>query len=182
MADHGYHDWKNCFPYLRYLIVPVCGKYRILSPYDGQMFTIEVDSLEDAKTAVEGYYLSDLMMNLLDAARDRQLITQEQLEQLTFMVNSDLSVRVMAIAPAIAWVSAIEVADQFGISANFLHTLRREGKLKQHIHWRVLNFGSTRHYQYNLTAFADLFVEGASYNKQYKLTKKCVSTSNSDLH
>lgn len=151
-------DFKNSVAYLRYLIVPVEGVHRILNPDDGQLLTVECDSLEEAKKIVESCYVGDLMMDLLQSARDKGTITQEQLEVLVWMVGTDYEPRMYDYVPG-KWLNAHTVAEEFHISTEFLHTLRLRGQLKQNIHWRALNFGSKMtYYQYNLPACAEVFV------------------------
>ncbi|MBF2029223.1 MAG: hypothetical protein IGS48_21095 [Oscillatoriales cyanobacterium C42_A2020_001] len=134
--------------------------------------------MEDAQKTVESCYVGDLMMDLLQVARDKETITQEQLEVLTWMVGAEYEPKMYDYVPG-QWMNAHAVAEEFDISTEFLHTLRLRGTLKQNIHWRALNFGSkATYYQYNLNACAEVFiVKQPDENKQNNLNMNEKQTS-----
>jgi hypothetical protein len=88
MSETEQYDWHDCKPYLKHMIVRVGDWYRVLTPDSGEMYNVRFETIESAQKAVEGYFLVDLMFELLIVARDQNVISEQQREDITKFVGS----------------------------------------------------------------------------------------------
>lgn len=159
MPTYELYDWNDSCAYLTYMIVRTGNKYAILDNdlnwgFNPQRFK----TMDEAKRAVDRFYLFDQVFDVLLRAADDGLITQQQREKLTDMVDNEFPKCDLSRSPE-RWVDARELADQVGTTDDYVRVLRKRGILKENLHWRPISFnGENCYHQYNLRTCTDLFL------------------------
>lgn len=85
------YDWSNCLPYLNHVIVKTSNGYALIGDHAEANYIFRFNSMEEAKKAVDAMYVTDLAFELLAAAARQGLITQEQREALTDLLDDEFS-------------------------------------------------------------------------------------------
>jgi hypothetical protein len=83
MADLQCYQWDDSCPHLGFMIVRIGERYEIINDdlslyFDGEHH----ESIDSAKRAIDRLYLEGVMFDLLIAAQNKGVITDQQQEQL----------------------------------------------------------------------------------------------------
>lgn len=87
------YDWRDCTAYLNHMIVRVNDHYTIIGIDPGSKITVEFETIDRAKRAVECFYLSDLVYSVLVSAVSNGHIDQNQCEELIMLMDDQFDLK-----------------------------------------------------------------------------------------
>jgi hypothetical protein len=71
--------------------------YRVLSPDDGTIIAVDAATLDEARKIVETYYVEGLILDIIDTAKERNIIDINQWDEMVCLINMELIRSVLKI-------------------------------------------------------------------------------------